>query len=477
MFSALARPFARSLGRRISAWYAAGFIMSFLLIGLFAAWIIEDSGLRADREEIRERFDREAARYRKLGPDAFLRGTGREPSDIEAVLVRLGDTQGRTLLLVPSSGEEASEVELVEARFQAIRTPGWQQIPGGEGKAFWQVYTEAMPDGCWLQAAMSDRRRDQTQARLRAVVLPVAGVVLLAALVGAAGLTRQALRPVRQLIDTTRQVVQRGDMTARVPAPTENGDELNELNGLFNQMLARNETLIRGMQEALDNVAHDLRTPLTRLRSSAEAALRTPAVGSDARGEALTDAIEESGHALAVLSVLMDISEAENGVMRLQLASLSLAELVRAATDLYEYVAEERQVRFRIDVPQPLIVWADRIRVQQAIANLLDNAVKYSASGGEVSIEAGWQDATHGEVWLRVRDQGSGIAAHDLPRIWDRLYRGDRSRSQRGSGLGLSLVKAIAQAHGGRVEVTSEPGVGSVFTMILPARDPGAGAG
>ncbi len=468
MFSGWNKYFGRSLGWRISAWYAVGFMASFLVIGLFASWVIGNSDLRADREEVQEEFEQDAARCRQVGSEAFRVETEHEQPDTETTLIRLADAGGSTLLLVPPFGESSHEVNQVETQLRSIVTSGWQRVSGG-GRETWQVYSDAMPDGRWLQVAKSDRRSHETHARLRAVLLPVAVVVVLVSLLGAAALTSRALRPVRRLIDATRQVVQRGDMTARVPARAEDGNELDELNGLFNQMLARNESLIRGMREALDNVAHDLRTPLTRLRSSAEAALRDRAATMGSRGEALADAIEESERLLSMLRVLMDITEAEHGTMRLQLAPVPLAELVAAVVELYEYVAEEREVRVSMDVPRDVCVVGDLMRLRQVIGNLLDNALKYSRPSGEVAVEAGWEDETHREVWLRVRDQGIGIAANDLPRIWDRLYRGDQSRSQRGSGLGLSLVKAIVQAHGGRVEVASTLSIGSAFTILLPA--------
>ena len=166
--------------------------------------------------------------------------------------------------------------------------------------------------------------------------------------------------------------------------------------------------------------------------------------------------------------MLIDISEAEHGTMRLHLESVVVRDLALAAADLYEYSAEEGGLHLRVEVAADLRVYADRIRLQQVVANLLDNAVKYSRPGGEILVTAGPTD--HGAtVWISLRDEGLGIDEHDLPRIWDRLYRGDHSRTRRGSGLGLSLVKAIVRAHGGQVAVSSTPGVGSVFTIALPA--------
>lgn len=469
MFYALTKRFRRSLGWSISVWYACGFTGGFLLVGAFAVHVTKEGDLRGDREEIREEFEQNAARCRRVGVAAFATADAREPAEVENTLLLLSDKAGGPLLMVPAFSETAEESRQVAAKLARERSFGWRTLkPLADSDLIWQVYAEPLPDGAWLQVGKSDHHWRETRERLQEALLPVIGSVLIVGLGGAILLTLRILRPVHRLIDTTRRVIRSGDMTARVPARAAYGNELDELSVLFNQMLARNEDLIRGMREALDNVAHDLRTPLTRLRNSAEAALRDRDASAQIRGEALGDAIEEAENTLNTLRVLTDISEAEHGTMCLHEETVVVRELALAAADLYEYSAEECGVRLRVEVAAELRVDADRIRLQQVIANLLDNAVKYSRSGGEVLMTAGTKnhDAT---VWISLRDEGLGVAEHDLPRIWDRLYRGDHSRTRRGSGLGLSLVKAIVQAHGGQVEVSSTIGVGSVFTITLPA--------
>jgi signal transduction histidine kinase len=264
------------------------------------------------------------------------------------------------------------------------------------------------------------------------------------------------------LRDAVQRILATGQTDDRVPVYGTD-DAVDELSGLFNAMLARITTLIEGMRNALDHVAHDLRTPMTRLRVTAESALAT---SDPARHrEALSDCLEESDRVLSMLTTLMDISEAETGTMKLHVSPVDLARLAAEVIAVYEDAADDAGVALAAAVPEGLVVNADRDRLRQALANLVDNGIKYTPRGGRVDVEA--RPAAAG-VSISVRDTGAGIAAHEIPRIWDRLYRGDHSRTTRGLGLGLSLVRASVEAQGGAVAVDSQPGRGSTFTITLP---------
>jgi signal transduction histidine kinase len=168
---------------------------------------------------------------------------------------------------------------------------------------------------------------------------------------------------------------------------------------------------------------------------------------------------------LVMLNALMDISEAESGTLQLRREPLPLGDVVARAVDLYRDVADAKDVTLAAVAPTEIVVSADRTRLEQVAANLIDNAVKYTPAGGRVDVEA---RRDPGAAVLEVRDTGPGIPPDELPRIFDRLFRGDTSRTERGLGLGLSLVKAIVEAHGGTVEVSSELGRGSTFSVSLP---------
>ena len=279
---------------------------------------------------------------------------------------------------------------------------------------------------------------------------------------GGTFLAYRALRPVRSLIQTTQSVVEIGRMDLRVPETT-NQDELNELVRLFNSMLARIDGLIKGMRAALDNVAHDLRTPMTRLRGTVEVCLEESSSHEQYK-EALVTCVEESDRILTLLNSIMDISEAETGTMRLKLETVNLTRLIDEIVEFYEVVAENKHIVLSIDCAEDICITADINGMRQVVGNLLDNAIKYSRPGGRVMISV--RSAANQAV-ISFRDTGIGIPAEEIPEIWDRLYRGDKSRSQPGLGLGLSLVKAIVGGHGEEVEVHSKPGAGADFTIRL----------
>jgi signal transduction histidine kinase len=204
---------------------------------------------------------------------------------------------------------------------------------------------------------------------------------------------------------------------------------------------------------------------MTRLRSVAEYGLQQNSPEHIAG--ALSDCLEESERVLSMLGIMMTVAEAESGTMRLQREAVSLPSTLRDIINLYEYVAEEKNIIIELDVEEGISIVADRTRISQVWANIIDNGIKYGREGGYIKISAKSDPRT---VSVFFEDNGMGISATELDRIWERLFRGDRSRSQQGLGLGLNYVRAVVEAHGGEVLVKSSLGNGSCFEVVLPIR-------
>ncbi|HNX53819.1 MAG TPA: ATP-binding protein [Pontiellaceae bacterium] len=341
----------------------------------------------------------------------------------------------------------------------------WDELFREETDGSWIVGTTPLAPGLYLQVGRNNTESRLVLANFKKTALNIFLPAVVFSLLTGWLVTRSALTPLHALIETVRHILATGDLQRRVPSGAKRG-ELNELTAMFNRMLDQNEKLIRGSRETLDNVAHDLRTPMTHLRNSAERALQLPEPDHTALQNALADCVEESEQILRMLNVLMDLAEAGAGSLRLDRQDIALRELADGVIELYALVAEERGITLTNEVPAACTVNADRLRLRQCIANLVDNALKYSPDGSAVTLSGSCADGT---VSFSVQDQGAGIAHDDLPRIWDRLYRAEQSRTTPGLGLGLSLVRAIIEAHGGTVAVQSEPGRGSTFTLRLPA--------
>jgi signal transduction histidine kinase len=433
-----------TFGLRLGLWYATLFVLGSIAIVSLTYYLTASSLAQRDHQIIAAKLGEYTNAYARGGIDGLADTVRSEQRTApERLFVRVVTRRSDALVLSKPDGWDPAKLETAELRFS---------------------------DGTVVQVGKSTEARDDLLARFRAALGLVTLTIVLVGLSGGWIATQSALAPIRRLTRAVRRIIRTGRTDQRV-AVEDTGDALEELTVLFNAMLDKIEGLVAAMRGSLDNVSHDLRTPLTRLRGTAEMALAGEADVERYR-EALADCVEESDRVLVMLNTLMDISEAESGAMQLQREPVWLADVVDRAVDLYHDVADAKGVTIGVsgvsrtgEGHDAVVVSGDRTRLEQVAANLIDNAVKYTPGGGRVDVTIR-RDAD--SAVLEVRDTGAGISTDELPRIWDRLFRGDRSRTERGLGLGLSLVKAIVEAHGGSVSVTSEIGNGSTFTVSLP---------
>jgi signal transduction histidine kinase len=445
--------FWKTLTFRFVLWYCVLFSFTALLLYIATDFFLSRTIWRNVNEVIAVKYGEYETLYEKKGSSVFLLNPFH-------YFIRLANSKNQTLFLSEPSLWKNFPLETLNV-IPVIKKRQWIEIPSNDKDDLLKILAGRLSNGKILEVG---RNTDNWEDLLEAFQGIFAGMALLGIGLGIAGgffFSSQVLKPIRNLIQTAETISTTGKIEARIPLP-ETQDELWELIRLFNEMLEKIERVMSGMKEALDNVAHDLRTPMTRMRAGAELALQK----NDPKHlqEALSDCMEESEKVLTMLKTLMDISETESGTLKLQLQPTNLSELARDVLELYEPVAAEKNITLNGNFPETLIASVDANRIRQVLANLIDNAIKYTNPGGSVVLKV---SSENDKAVFQVKDSGIGIPPEEIPRIWERLYRGDKSRSERGLGLGLSLVKAIVEAHHGSVEVSSTPNEGSTFTVNL----------
>jgi signal transduction histidine kinase len=434
-----------------------------ILLGLVYLLSVRSHLQASERDQVEKMLDSYLASHRSSSRlfGSSYSSTFSQPEPLPRGLVFLRVIRGSDQMVVV--GEQVGTLGFKGLiNLPPERSGVWLPLTTEKEQRILTIIVRRYDDGVVIQAGMDSRVGYDLFQQLRRAIL---GIIVGSAVV-LWPLTllfiKRSLGPLIVTREKIAELIQRPK--AGLLPERGNGPELDSLYGQINQLIRRNRRLVSEMQQSLDNVAHDLRTPMTRLRSVAEYGLQADNDTWRLR-EALSDCLEESDRVLAMLKIMMSVAEAESGAMRLELQDIDLTASLNQVMTLYEYVAEEKQVAVHLEVAEALPARVDSTRISQVWANLLDNAIKYGREGGWVKIAG---QVIGGEVVVTFTDNGIGISENEQGRIWERLYRGDRSRSQKGLGLGLSYVHAVVAAHQGIVSVSSRLHQGSCFEVRLP---------
>ena len=448
----------RSLRFRLTLTYALVFAACLLAVFVILFLLVQrgmvrqaDAAITAEARRMLDLAARRKAKIMQAEIDRLVRHHG-----ADAVFVSLYARDGGLLAQSDSAGwDDAPPAALPAPRGRP------ETLPGGRTRAITMQGAAGHIVHIRLRLLAFDRLLHASAAVLAAAFAASLGIGTVLAYLA----TRQAV--VR--IDRVRRAaaaIAAGDLSQRVPASGGGGDEVAALIRTFNAMIERIESAVHELRAVTDSVAHDFRTPLTRMRGTVEALLLKENVSGDAL-EALTVVVEECDSLERMIGTMLQIVRLDGGAQVPAPERVSIRELVERAVELLAPAFEDKGVALRVTaIPEGLCANANRPLTERVLANLLDNALKFTPRGGEVSVDTARDGA---RAVLAVSDTGIGVDAADLPRIFERFYRAERSRPAAGAGLGLSFVLSAVRSQGGSIDVRSAPGEGSVFMVSLPA--------
>ncbi len=323
-----------------------------------------------------------------------------------------------------------------------------------------RVITETLYDGTTVRIGYTLRQTRENLEEFALLFWVVTAIILLPGMICGWLIARGFVSGIRRVSDAAARIAE-GDFSQRVEQKND-GAEIDDLVSVFNAMTANTEHLLTELRDVTDNVAHDLRTPLTRIRTIAEITISGPQDLASYR-DAIIDIAEDSSGMIAMINSMLEITRIENNFEALKTSTFSLSAQLRQAYEIFSMQAEEKNLEFTLSLPDhDVMIDADKLKLQRVISNLLDNAVKFTPENGRVALSLTEEPDA---LVMRVADSGVGISDADKKHIFERFFRADESRTKPGNGLGLSMVHAIVLAHGASIAVSDTEGGGTTFTI------------
>jgi len=444
---------------------SAIFLAVFAIFAAFLIGYIARNTTAILQAEMREAVDGEvgaiALQYQRGGMRQLSRAIELRSRQPGASLYFVTDSSGKK---IAGNIESVSGELLAEAGSEAKVVPYVRLTEDGAAeRQSALVRVVALPEGYNILVGRDVSESEQLVGVVRRALILTAVTMVALGLIAWLFVSRRVLKRIDSIADTSRSIMS-GDLTGRVEV-TGTGDEFDRLAESLNTMLTRIERLMLGLKQVSDNIAHDLKTPLTRMRTRVERAL-APGKGEGDYREALQATIEEADQLIRTFNALLMIARAEAGSSSTEFSTFDASLVARDVFELYEPLAEEAGVKLNLEASGAAMVTGSRELISQALANLVDNAVKYaneSAPEPKVTISVATDS---GIVTLSVTDNGAGIAEADRGRVTQRFVRLEESRSKPGAGLGLSLVSAVAQLHGGALKLRDNaPGLAAILEV------------
>jgi heavy metal sensor kinase len=466
MFSDKIHKLRHTLAFRLTLWYATLYVVSATVVfALFYMLMTSMIRQRTDDKLLTQRNEF-AAVYRLQGIDMLQRVASfqAQMAGEKKMFYRFFYPSG--VVFSASHMNYWKDIGIDRAIVEAVLTKNTHRyvthrIPGSRYGV--RLIYARIGSAVMLQMGYSMEEEQRLLQVFKQLFMVTMSALLILAMVGGWFMARRALSGVAMVTRAAQQISEQ-DLDTRVPVRYRH-NEIDRLAITFNQMLDRVQTLVRGMRQMNDNIAHDLRSPITRIRGMAEVTLGAGTSREEYR-QLAASAVEECDRLLSLINTMLAISRTESGAGLAERRAVDLAALVEDACDLFQPLAEDKRLAFSRQLEPVAAVKGDQRMLQRMVANLIDNAIKYTTEGGHITIAL--TCSADNCICLSISDTGIGIPLEDQPRLFERFFRGDRSRSQAGAGLGLSLAQAIAHAHGGEIHVQSTVDKGSTFTVTFP---------